>query len=139
MRAKQKFQLFLLIMIGLSIVFFSQVPVAFPPALGTEAIKQRIQEVFGPTYGTSAVQIAQCESGLNPLAYNSTPVWVSGKETHALGVYQIIETSWEMTSYRRYLRIDAAANILAAHELFVGSGYRWSVHWRDCSYKYGYS
>jgi hypothetical protein len=80
-----------------------------------------IEQVFGP-YAQSAIRIANCESGLNPTAYNPT----SEAGNHAEGVFQILYPStWMSTSQASYSPYNAMANILAAHEIFVRDGYNW--------------
>lgn len=87
---------------------------------GHEAIKQRILEVFGE-YGNAALQVAQCESGFNPNAYN--PIVVANG--HAKGVFQIIDATWATTRERDLSPYDAEANIQAAWEIFSRDGHRW--------------
>ncbi len=80
-----------------------------------------IEQVFGPD-AQSAIRIANCESGLNPTAYNPTSVAGS----HAEGVFQILYPStWMNTSQASHSPYNAMANILAAHEIFVRDGYNW--------------
>ncbi len=85
------------------------------------SVASMIEQVFGP-YAPTALQIAQCESGLNPGAYN--PVSIGG--SHAAGVFQILYPStWAGTSEAAASPYDAMSNILAAHEIFVRDGYSW--------------
>lgn len=80
-----------------------------------------IYEVFGP-HAPSAMNIARCESGFNPNAYNPQPVLGS----HAMGVFQILYPStWMTTPQAASSPYDARANILAAHAIFVRDGYSW--------------
>jgi Transglycosylase SLT domain len=76
-----------------------------------------IYQVFGP-YAPSALNIARCESGLNPGAYNAA--------SHASGIFQILYPStWSSTPYSGYSPFNAWANINAAHTIFVRDGYSW--------------
>jgi murein DD-endopeptidase MepM/ murein hydrolase activator NlpD len=88
---------------------------------GSSSVASMIDQVFGP-YAPTALQIAQCESGLNPGAYNPTSIGGS----HAAGVFQILYPStWAGTSEAAASPYDAMSNILAAHEIFVRDGYSW--------------
>ncbi len=80
------------------------------------SIETMITRAFG-LYAPGAVNIARCESGLNPAAYNP----YSG----ASGLFQIIAGTWAGTSQARYSPFNAQANIAAAHEIFVRDGYSW--------------
>ncbi|MFL5692043.1 MAG: hypothetical protein ACJ795_09575 [Ktedonobacteraceae bacterium] len=81
------------------------------------SVEGMIYQVFGP-YAPSALNIARCESGLNPGAYNSS--------SHASGVFQILYPStWNGTPYSGYSPFNAWANINAAHAIFVRDGYSW--------------
>lgn len=75
-----------------------------------------IHQVFGP-YGDGAVNVAMCESSMNPSAYNG----ILG----AAGLFQIIPGTFASTSYAGQSVYDPATNILAAHEIFVRDGYSW--------------
>jgi len=80
-----------------------------------------INEVFGPD-APSAMNIARCESGFDPSAYNPEPVMGS----HAMGVFQILYPgTWMTTPQAGSSPYDARANILAAHAIFVRDGYSW--------------
>jgi len=80
-----------------------------------------INSVFGP-YAPGALQVARCESGLNPGAYN--PISIGG--SHAEGVFQILYPStWMGTSQAGSSPYNAMANILAAHQIFARDGYNW--------------
>lgn len=86
------------------------------------SVASMIDQVFGPYYGPGAQQVAQCESGMNPGAYN--PVSING--SHAEGVFQILYPStWDTTSEAGASPYDAMSNIQAAHEIFVRDGYSW--------------
>jgi hypothetical protein len=94
-------------------------PPSIPPAQGSVAAM--ISQVFGP-YASGALNVAKCESGLNPNSYNPTSIGGS----HAEGVFQILYPStWMGTSQASGSPYNAQANILAAHEIFVRDGYSW--------------
>ena len=85
------------------------------------SIVSMIDQVFGADAPT-AVQIATCESGLNPNAYN--PASIGG--SHAAGLFQILyPSSWYTTPEAGLSPYDAMANIQAAHSIFVRDGYSW--------------
>lgn len=91
-----------------------------PPPTATSApvtgsIPTMISQIFG-AYGPGAINVARCESGLNPSAYNP-----SG----ASGLFQIMPGTWAGTSQAGRSLYDAQANALAAHEIFVRDGYSW--------------
>jgi hypothetical protein len=87
----------------------------------SEAPAILISQVFGP-YTPAALKIAQCESGMNPNAYN--PQSVNG--SNATGLFQILYPStWNTTSYRGGNPKDAMTNIRAAYEIFRRDGYSW--------------
>jgi LysM repeat protein len=93
------------------------------PASGS--VQGMIQQVFGP-YAGGALAVARCESGYDPSAYNSTPVYGNGRMLgHAMGVFQIINATWASTSYAADSPFNAWDNINAAHEIFVRDGYSW--------------
>lgn len=75
-----------------------------------------IRQEFGP-YGDGAVNVAMCESSLNPNAYNG----VLG----AAGLFQIIPGTFASTSYAGQDVYNPVVNIKAAHEIFVRDGYSW--------------
>jgi hypothetical protein len=92
-----------------------------PTSPGQAAVIAMIKQVFG-SYAPGAVQVARCESGLNPLAYNP----ISNGGSHAEGLFQILYPStWRGTSEASSSPYSAMANILAAHEIFVRDGYSW--------------
>ncbi len=71
---------------------------------------------------SAALAVARCESGLNPSAYNPTSIGGS----HAEGVFQILYPStWDSTPEAASSPYNAAANIEAAHAIFVRDGYNW--------------
>lgn len=75
-----------------------------------------IHQVFGP-YGDGAVNVAMCESSMNPNAYNG----ILG----AAGLFQIIPGTFASTSYAGQSVYNPVVNIEAAHEIFVRDGYSW--------------
>jgi hypothetical protein len=84
-------------------------------------ISSMITAVFGP-YASQAMKIANCESGLNTNAVNTTSVGGS----YATGVFQILYPStWNTTSYKNGNPKDARTNILAAYEIFRRDNYSW--------------
>lgn len=98
--------------------FYGQQPGVNP---GQTVIINTIKSVFG-AYSAGALNIARCESGYDPNAYNSYPVAGS----HAEGVFQILYPStWSGTSYARYSPYDYNANIRAAYEIFHNDGNSW--------------
>ncbi len=96
-------------------------PVITTPPSGQSSVESIINQVFG-SYAPGALQVARCESGLNPDAYNPTSIGGS----HAEGVFQILYPStWMGTSQAGSSPYNATANILAAHQIFVRDGYNW--------------
>lgn len=96
-------------------------PTPPPVPSGQGSVATMIDQIFGP-YAARALQVAKCESGLNPSAYNPTSIGGS----HAAGVFQILYPStWSNTSEASSSPYNAQANILAAHEIFVRDGYSW--------------
>jgi LysM repeat protein len=92
-----------------------------PTSQPTGSVATMIAQVFGSN-APQALQIAQCESGLNPNAYN--PISIGG--SHAAGVFQILYPStWSGTPQAASSPYNAAANIQAAHAIFVRDGYSW--------------
>lgn len=88
-------------------------------ATPAHAASGTIDQVFGK-YASSAWQVARCESGLNPKAYNRT----SG----ATGMFQIIPSTWNGTGFAPYSWTKATnpfLNIRAAYALFKRDGYSW--------------
>ena len=111
-------------------------PVTAP---ATYDIRNDIMTVFG-RYGNQAIHIATCESGLTPSVVNSIPVWVGGTEQHAGGVFQILQSSWEMTPYwKDHDRFDPHWNIVGAYWLFhVRDHNDWSIEWSTWRCAIGY-
>jgi LysM repeat protein len=96
-----------------------------PVQPATGSVQGMIQQVFGP-YAGGALAVARCESGFNPNAYNTTPVYYNGRLLgHAMGVFQIVNATWASTSYAADSPYNAWDNINAAHEIFVRDGYSW--------------
>lgn len=89
---------------------------------GQTAIMNDIRAVFGPAYAQGALNIARCESGYDPNAWNRIAIMGS----HASGVFQILyPITWDGTSQRAHSPYEYHPNILAAHEIFVRDGYSW--------------
>ena len=88
---------------------------------GKLAVANEIKAVFG-SYSAGAINVATCESGLDPNARNTTPIGNS----HAEGVFQILYPStWNGTSYHNESPYNYVANIHAAYEIFKRDGYSW--------------
>jgi len=80
-----------------------------------------IYHVFG-AYSGGAMNVARCESGLNPGAYNGMSIGGS----HAAGLFQILYPStWMRTPEAASSPYDAMANTLAAYSIFARDGYSW--------------
>jgi len=85
---------------------------------GQLGVMSAITQVFGEHAG-EALQVARCESGLNPHAYNP-----SG----ATGLFQIIPSTWNGTPFQPYTWAKATNpwfNTQAAYSIFSRDGYRW--------------
>jgi hypothetical protein len=97
-------------------------PISSPqPPAGQGTVTAMIEQIFG-SYAVGALHVANCESGLNPNAYNPS----SNGGSHAEGVFQILYPStWMGTSEASSSPYNAQANILAAHQIFVRDGYSW--------------
>jgi len=92
-----------------------------PVVQPTGSVANMIYQVFGAN-APQALNIARCESGLNPNAYN--PISIGG--SHAAGVFQILYPStWMGTPQAGGSPYNAWTNILAAHAIFVRDGYNW--------------
>lgn len=90
-------------------------------AVNTGSVEAQIRQVFGP-HANAAINVARCESGLNPGARNSYSIGGS----NAAGVFQILYPStWYGTSQAGASPYNSYANIVAAHEIFVRDGYSW--------------
>lgn len=88
---------------------------------GQQAVLNDINAIFG-SYASGAINVARCESGFDPNAWN--PYAISG--SHASGVFQILYPStWDTTSWAGYSPYNYDANIRAAHQIFVRDGYSW--------------
>ena len=95
--------------------------IPYPTSPGQAAVIAMIKQVFG-SYASGALNVARCESGFNPLAYNP----ISNGGSHAEGIFQILYPStWSSTSEASSSPYSAMANILAAHQIFVRDGYSW--------------
>jgi hypothetical protein len=88
---------------------------------GTQAVINEIDSVFGG-YAQGALNVARCESGYNPNAYNPYAIGTS----HAEGVFQILYPStWDTTVYANDSPYDANFNIHAAYQIFARDGDSW--------------
>jgi hypothetical protein len=100
------------------------IPVYDPPTgsgAGTQIVINDIVAIFGG-YSTGALNVAKCESGYNPNAYNPYAIGNS----HAEGVFQILyPNTWYTTSFANDSPYDAVANIRAAYQIFSRDGYTW--------------
>lgn len=96
----------------------TQAPVAPTSQPVSGSYTDMIYQVFGSTYGPGAVNVAMCESTMNPNAYNGA--------LGASGLFQIIPSTFASTSYAGQSVFDPMVNIEAAHEIFVRDGYSWS-------------
>jgi len=77
-----------------------------------------ITQIFGEHAG-QALQVARCESGLNPHAFNP-----SG----ATGLFQIMPGTWNGTPFQPYTWAKATnmwLNTQVAYSLFCEDGYQW--------------
>jgi LysM repeat protein len=81
------------------------------------SVTSMIEQVFGAN-SAAAINIATCESGLNPSATNA----YSG----AAGLFQIMPGTWSTTSQAASSPYNAYANIVAAHDIFVRDGNSWA-------------
>lgn len=91
------------------------------PVAPSSSVTGMIEQIFGDD-APEALNIARCESGLNPNAYNPTSIGGS----HAAGVFQILYPStWAGTPEAGASPYNAWANIEAAHAIFVRDGYSW--------------
>lgn len=88
---------------------------------GQQAVIDKIVAIFGSN-APSAINVARCESGFDPNAYNPYAIGNS----HAEGVFQILYPStWSTTSYASSSPYNYDANIRAAHQIFARDGYSW--------------
>lgn|GEM_PF-5184120 len=95
----------------------TQAPVAPTSQPVSGSYTDMIYQVFGSTYGPGAVNVAMCESTMNPNAYNGA--------LGASGLFQIIPSTFASTSYAGQSVFDPMVNIEAAHEIFARDGYSW--------------
>jgi Transglycosylase SLT domain. len=85
-------------------------------------ITSAIRANFG-AYANQAMNVARCESGLNPAAVNAVAIGNS----HASGLFQILYPStWNTTSGRGGSPFDPNMNARAAHDIFQRDGNSWS-------------
>lgn len=99
-------------------------PAAPPaPAPYSGDVVALIHEAFGPLgEGDKAVRVAQCESGLNPLAVSPGGTYV--------GLFQLGDHVAAVRAYGTGVRTDPLANVYAARDLRVQRG-NWSA-WPVC-------
>ncbi len=89
--------------------------------VGTQTVINEIVSVFGG-YAQGALNVASCESGYDPSAYNPYAIGNS----HAEGVFQILYPStWDTTTYANDSPYNADLNINAAYQIFARDGYSW--------------
>jgi hypothetical protein len=93
-------------------------------AVPSGSVANMIRQVFGP-YAQQALNVATCESGLNPNA--KSPI------STASGVFQFLSSTWAITPYHAYSPFNASANIRAAYWLFSRDGHTWR-EW-SCGYR----
>lgn len=86
-----------------------------PVPAASNSVVAMIDQTFG-SYASGAINVASCESGLNPGASNP-----SG----AAGLFQIMPGTWAGTSEAGQSPYNASANIAAAYQIFVRDGYSW--------------
>ena len=91
---------------------------------GGGSVQSMIRSVFG-AYANQALNVAACESGYNPGAYN--------RSSGASGVFQFLRSTWMTTAYAGYSPFNAWANINAAHQVFARDGNSWR-EW-SCGYR----
>lgn len=88
---------------------------------GQQAVINDIVAVFGPN-ANGAINVARCESGFDPNAWN--PYAIGG--SHASGVFQILYPStWSTTSWAGTSPYNYDANIHAAYQIFSRDGFSW--------------
>ncbi|HLY29634.1 MAG TPA: hypothetical protein VKQ36_01275 [Ktedonobacterales bacterium] len=88
---------------------------------GQQAVINYIEGVFGP-YAQGALNVAHCESGYDPNAWNTFPIG----DSHAAGVFQILYPStWDGTAYAADSPFNYQDNIRAAYQIFSRDGYSW--------------
>lgn len=98
-----------------------------------ETIEEKITAVFGKD-AKSALAIATCESGLNPLAHNYNPK----TKDDSYGLLQI--NLWGNNKKNRpspEVLTTVEGNINFAKTLFDGSNQTWSGNWKNCAKKLG--
>lgn len=87
-----------------------------PVNMSGQSVTGEIAAVFGP-YASQALNVARCESGFNPNAFNAS--------SSASGVFQFLPSTWATTAYAGYSPFNASANIHAAYQVFARDGYSW--------------
>lgn len=94
-------------------------PAPEPPPAPQGDIEQMIYDVFGDA-GARAVQVARCESGLNPRAVNGQYRGLFQLGNYHVGRAEAMGYSWDQM-------FEAYPNIVVAHNLYAEQGWRpWS-------------
>lgn len=86
------------------------------PTPTLDPISSKIKEVFGK-YADQAIEIAKCESSLNPSAV--------GDGGRSIGLFQI-HKGWQRIENDRFL-FDLDLNTRIAHKIFTDSGSSWKL------------
>jgi len=106
----------------------AEVPAPTPEFTGS--LPDLIRQTWAPLGSARAdwaVRLAQCESGLNPYAFN--------RSSAASGLFQFLPSTWAGTPWHAQSPFDAASNAAAAAWLYRRSG---AGQWQ-CSYRIGWS
>ncbi len=89
------------------------------PNVQVSGIRGYIAQTFG-IFAGQALSVAQCESSMNPSAYNPEPVY-DGE--HAEGLFQIIPSTFARVSAGNVYNYQD--NTDAAHAIFMQDGDSW--------------
>lgn len=82
-----------------------------------------IRNVFPDSAEEGAIRVAKCESGLNPAAKNPS--------SSALGLFQIIRSTWNAYADPGWSRTDPLHNTLVAYRIWRSDGGSWR-QWGVC-------